>query len=103
MSAKGGGIIKINALSSLTLDGTISADGDQSNKKLTGGGSGGSVWLTTKYLSGNGESKVLGGNGNASGGGGGGGRISVTFRNSSFSGAFKAFGGSSRLVKSLNK
>lgn len=89
----------MHARSSLTLDGTITASGEQSKLNLAGGGSGGSVWLTTTYMSGNGEAKVLGGNGNMFGGGGGGGRVSVTFENSSFSGLLQAFGGSSRFLK----
>lgn len=95
LSGTGGGIVKIVA-KSLTLDGLITANGQHSQQNHTGGASGGSIWLDTKRLSGNGEATVLGGNGKSYGGGGGGGRISVSFYNNSFSGSFRAYGGSSK-------
>lgn len=97
LSVKGGGIIKVVA-NTLTLDGLITANGQDSKQQSSGGASGGSIWLQTKTLTGNGEAMVLGGRGMSYGGGGGGGRVAASFYNSSFTGSLQAYGGSSEYV-----
>ena len=60
----------------------------------SGGGSGGSIWLTVGTLSGAGSITANGGSGAGSlGGGGGGGRIYVSSSNNSFTGTLAAYGG----------
>jgi len=84
----GGGAIKINATGILTNNGTISANGGNgivfSNGRGSGGGSGGSIWVTVNTLDGSGVFSAKGGNGGTNsdpsryaGGGGAGGRISL--------------------------
>jgi hypothetical protein len=79
----GGGSIRIIALDSMHIDGTISTNGDScvdSGKSSSGGGAGGSIWLTiiNDVLKGTGIITSIGGNGCSYGGGGGsGGRISI--------------------------
>ena len=77
----GGGAIRINASGTLTLDGTISANGVNGGYDGGGAGSGGSIWVTTHALIGSGTFKAVGGNGpNTSWpGGGGGGRVAVAY------------------------
>lgn len=85
------------SLSSLSVDGVITADGEPSKGVNSGGASGGSIWLTTRIFAGNGQITACGGSGkfsNSGGGGGGGGRISASFVNSSFSGVIQTYGGS---------
>lgn len=94
-SSSGGGILKIVSLTNLTVDGSITANGESSKALNTGGASGGSIWLKSDVFLGNGDVTASGGKGLLSGGGGGGGRISINFRNSSFSGSLQAYGGSS--------
>ena len=75
----GGGAVKIVAGGAVTVDGTISADGEGVAGNLDGGAAGGSVWLTASSLSGSGAISALGGDGtyNSQSSGGGGGRIAV--------------------------
>ena len=75
----GGGAVKIVAGGAVTVDGTISADGEGVANNLDGGAAGGSVWLTASSLSGSGTIRALGGDGTYDGNssGGGGGRIAV--------------------------
>jgi hypothetical protein len=87
----GGGAIKLVATGTLTVGGTISADGGngQSNtgdKSAGGGGAGGSIWLQCNSLAGSGTVTANGGNGGYGGeairgigGGGGGGRIAMYY------------------------
>ncbi len=83
----GGGVIRINALNAIELDGLLTAAGQQgggsSLNRLGGGGAGGSIWLTSQTLTGTGALRANGANGrindNHQSGGGGGGRIAVHF------------------------
>ncbi|HSD12715.1 MAG TPA: hypothetical protein VLC10_04100, partial [Patescibacteria group bacterium] len=83
--ASGGGVVKIGVTGTLTLNGTISANGNSgvpdTSGRATGGGSGGSIYITANTLSGaTGLIQAKGGNGGANvafGGGGGGGRVAV--------------------------
>lgn len=102
----GGGSLKLNASGTLTLNGTISANGEDAvagastNGCRSGGGSGGSVLLDVNTLAGSGSISAKGGTGgtNTDGnyipvGAGGGGRISVHYNSSSFSGSLNVDGG----------
>ncbi|NQT93863.1 MAG: hypothetical protein HQ559_13975, partial [Lentisphaerae bacterium] len=100
----GGGAMKLTVGGTTALDGDLSADGvgipDGGTDSAMGGGSGGSVWLTTSALTGSGTITADGGLGNLTydnGGGGGGGRISVVLTGSdSFASVtMQAFGGAS--------
>ncbi|MCM2338831.1 MAG: hypothetical protein NDI62_00015 [Burkholderiales bacterium] len=86
---KGGGAIRLVVEDVLLNDGTISANGDVTS-------SGGSIFITTKNLKGNGFIKTNGG-GLYSGaiiyGSGGGGRVALYYENSSFTGIAEAKGG----------
>ncbi|KAJ1434641.1 hypothetical protein B484DRAFT_285126, partial [Ochromonadaceae sp. CCMP2298] len=85
----GGGALRIIALSSIVLKGTITANGvscatlntDSDNLYIAGGGAGGSIWLTVLNgdFQGTGAILAAGGNGctRYGGGGGSGGRVSI--------------------------
>ncbi|XP_033124136.1 PE-PGRS family protein PE_PGRS16-like [Anneissia japonica] len=100
----GGGAVSITA-GSISLDGTITANGANAfldgngNGGSGGGGSGGSVYIrststSSMGLSGSGVISVNGGRGNGKGGGGGaGGRVSIAFNSGSFTGLANAHGG----------
>jgi hypothetical protein len=92
--SEGGGIVRLDVAGNLRVDGRISADGDDGLSQGTGGGAGGSIWLTAGGLSGSGVISASGGAGNGLGGGGGGGRIAIYPQSSnSFTGTIKAWGG----------
>ena len=79
-SGAGGGAIRLQVSGGLVLDGTISADGANGTVH-SGGGAGGSLWVTAGTLSGTGRFTVRGGSRQAGhvGGGGAGGRIAVYY------------------------
>ena len=100
----GGGFIFLNISDTLTVLGTITSDGENGsttncpgcNWGSGGGGSGGSIYIITNTITGNGTIKANGGDGgNGKGGGGGsGGRISISqFSTNTFTGNISAFGG----------
>ena len=66
--------------------------------RVSGGGSGGSIWIKCNTIKGRGNVTVYGGAGGSnSGGGGAGGRIAVYFaENSTYTGYFRAMGGTSQ-------
>lgn len=72
----GGGAVKLQASGTLTINGTVSANGNQYSGTASGG-AGGSVWLVANTLAGSGLVRVNGGLGWNSQGGGAGGRIAV--------------------------
>ncbi|CAB1058049.1 hypothetical protein formerly called flagellar hook-length control protein FliK, partial [Olavius sp. associated proteobacterium Delta 1] len=74
----GGGLVRIKA-SSITLLGSIKADGGGSGRR--GAGSGGGIWIETGSLEGTGTISASGGIGSSSGSstGGGGGRVAVYY------------------------
>lgn len=80
----GGGALKLSSSGTMTINGTISANGDSSLG--AGGGSGGTIWLIANSFAGSGSVTAKGGNGGTSnavgGGGGGGGRILRQFTSS---------------------
>lgn len=86
----GGGVVRIGSTSTIDIDGTISVDGGLgeggASTRAGGGGSGGSLYLTTATLSGAGSLSAIGGDGGdrdsgtgSAGGGGGGGIVSVKY------------------------
>jgi len=84
---KGGGVVGLDVGGTLTLSGTIVANGAANvtnNNYASGGGAGGSVWLGVDTLSGGGSVTARGGNAARSGygcysGAGGGGRIAIYY------------------------
>ncbi|HWI56083.1 MAG TPA: carboxypeptidase-like regulatory domain-containing protein, partial [Bacillota bacterium] len=90
----GGGIINLHIIGNLQNDGRISADGTAGGAPSSGGGSGGSLLLWARTLSGSGAISANGGAGNGWGGGGGGGRIAISCVSNLSSGLISAFGGS---------
>jgi hypothetical protein len=92
--APGGGAIQITTKGSLVLDGIISVDGSPAVSEGSGGGSGGSVWLSVNQFSGAGVISANGGSGDVpQGGGGGGGRIALYYTSNAFTGTISARGG----------
>ncbi len=72
-------MVRLIADSSLTVNGTISANGRDSYGGRSAGGAGGSVWLTCDTLLGNGLVAAGGGKCASEAGSGGGGRIAVHY------------------------
>jgi hypothetical protein len=91
----GGGALRLGVLGTLNVTGNLSANGVAGAQDNSGGGSGGSVWITAGALSGTGN---ISANGGASvpfgGGGGGGGRIAIYTPTNSFTGTTNVNGGS---------
>ena len=77
-AGSGGGVIRLAVGGTLTVDGVISASGNNAYDADGGGGSGGSVFLSAANLAGTGSIRADGGNGGSSGSGGGGGGYSLT-------------------------
>ena len=63
------------------ITGTIQVDGEAANGTNAGGGSGGTIDITTPVLEGNGEIRSNGGKGDEFGGGGAGGRMVLKISN----------------------
>ncbi|MEK9156402.1 MAG: hypothetical protein AAB360_03865, partial [Patescibacteria group bacterium] len=113
--ASGGGSIKMAASGTLTLNGTISANGGTTTVSNCGGGSGGSVYISAANLSGSGSITADGGSGstsNAAGGGGGRiavaltsgttfGTVSMTAYGGTETGTFLTTGGAGTVVKKI--
>jgi PKD repeat protein len=93
----GGGAIQLTVLQTLTLTGSITANGGSVNGSSGshGGAAGGSVYLTAGALTGTGTIAANGGNATATytGGAGGGGRVAIIATTSTFTGAVSAYGG----------
>jgi hypothetical protein len=72
-------VIRVQASGTIDLDGTMTSEGGLTiANDYSGGGSGGSIYLSCKRFTGNGLLGVPGGNGGTIGcGGGSGGRIAV--------------------------
>ena len=77
----GGGAIRFVISGTLTVNGTLSVNGSNGTTGRTGGGSGGSIWVTTNVLAGSGVIQSNGGigSGDYPGGGGSGGRIALYY------------------------
>jgi hypothetical protein len=92
--SEGGGAIRLNVGGVLTVDGQLSANGNWGLQDNSGGGSGGSIWVTAGTLAGNGQITADGGEGELYGGGGGaGGRIAIYSHANVFAGLVSVFGG----------
>ncbi len=88
----GGGALILDVGGTVTIEGTLSANGARSTYR-GGGGSGGSVWLKTAVLAGDGTISADGGVASGSlAGGGGGGRIAIETAQNDFTGSLRARG-----------
>jgi hypothetical protein len=94
VGSEGGGAIRLTVGGTLTLNGSLSAEGNAGLQDDAGGGSGGSVWLTAGALAGSGSIMADGGAGELyGGGGGGGGRIAIHTPFNGFGGLVSVAGG----------
>lgn len=76
--SEGGGAIRLSVGGALRMDGLLSANGNAGWQDDSGGGAGGSIWVTANALTGGGTISASGGDGEwFNGGGGGGGRIAL--------------------------
>jgi hypothetical protein len=82
----GGACIKIESCLVFTINGTVSANGQDGRGSGAGGGSGGSILIKVVQLDGNGLVSAHGGNCIGDGGGGGGGRICIEVTTDNFTG-----------------
>ena len=90
----GGGLVRLIVSGETRIDGSITANALNATNSRSGGGSGGSVWITTQTVRGNGAITAHGGNGEPiHGGGGGGGRIAIYCDTNNLTGNFGAYGG----------
>lgn len=81
----GGGAVRIEATGRVTVNGLISADGDNAWNTGRGGSAGGSVYISCATVDGSGFIRARGGipnTGSTISGGGGGGRVSVVWSDS---------------------
>src|SRR3990167_3863359 len=85
----GGGATKLTVSGTLTVNGTIRADAGPGCPYyyVYSGGSGGSLWIDTATITGNGMISAKGGDSGFGGGCGGGGRIAIYYSTNSFTGA----------------
>jgi hypothetical protein len=74
----GGGVVRLIVEGLLQVDGSIVSDGTRGVGQYSGGGSGGSVYLTAGRIAGTGALSARGGNAANLAAGGGGGRIRIT-------------------------
>ena len=93
----GGGVLFVSVSGHFTLDGVISSDG-AAGVLASGGGAGGTVFITARRLLGSGMISCRGGDGGfsggtASGGGGSGGRVALHLAELLFDGQFDITGG----------
>ncbi|MCK6477151.1 MAG: hypothetical protein L6Q35_10005, partial [Phycisphaerales bacterium] len=94
LGGRGGGALRLTVGGTLTIDGTISANGENYTSWEAAGGAGGSAWITCGTLAGSGSITAAGGSGNTSwSGGGGGGRVALYHTSGSFGGTFNLSGG----------
>ncbi|MBI4121997.1 MAG: hypothetical protein HY461_01560 [Parcubacteria group bacterium] len=94
----GGAAILIDApTGTITVDGTMRANGGAAAGARAGGGAGGSINMSALTLAGSGTIQSLGGNGGSnaatSQGGGAGGVIAIVMTTNSFAGTVSAYGG----------
>jgi hypothetical protein len=92
--SQGGGAIRLTVGGTLDLEGRLGANGTSGLQDDSGGGSGGSLWLTAGALTGNGSINADGGWGELfNGGAGGGGRIALYSPANTFTGLVSAAAG----------
>lgn len=75
----GGGCVRVDATGTVTVDGTIRANGGNGQAIWSGGGSGGGIRISCQTFDGNGTIEAKGGNKLGESGGGGGGRIAIIY------------------------
>jgi hypothetical protein len=91
---QGGGAVRLRVGGTLTVNGKLTANGDDALYDSAGGGAGGSIWVTAGTFAGEGFVTANGGGGEPfNGGGGGGGRIAIDCQSNTFTGFLGAFGG----------
>ena len=92
--SEGGGALRLTVGGTLTLNGSLTAEGKAGLQDNAGGGSGGSIWLAAGALAGQGAIAADGGAGELyGGGGGGGGRIAIHTPFNGFAGLVSVAGG----------
>ena len=92
--SEGGGAVRMSVGGNLNIDGNFSANGDYGWQDDSGGGSGGSIYISANSVSGAGTLSAYGGNGDLwNGGGGGGGRIAIYSLTNLFAGYTNVSGG----------
>ncbi|HXA17287.1 MAG TPA: Ig-like domain-containing protein [Thermoanaerobaculia bacterium] len=93
---QGGGIVRIRGAASITVDGTIAADGLYASQIGSGAGAGGSIRLDATAIGGAGSIHANGASGTSFNFGGGGGRIALYYQTLTMPRAnVAAFGGDS--------
>ena len=91
---EGGGIITLDVNRFYHLDGIVRSNGGDASGDNSGGGSAGSIYISTQNISGHGQFSTTGGSGYGLGYGGAGGRIAVHVKwYREYSGEYQAFGG----------
>ena len=94
---KGGGYLNILTSDKLIIDGSVLVSGGDCTKSSCGGGSGGSIYISSRYLEGVGRIGARGGNGDDSGGGGSGGRVAIHLTGQMlYQGDFEVYGGTGK-------
>jgi len=94
VGCEGGGAVQMIVGGTLSVDGSVSANGNPGLQDDSGGGAGGSIWISAGALTGNGNFSATGGGGDLfGGGGGGGGRIAIYSPTNTFTGGFNVAGG----------
>ncbi len=91
VAGSGGGAVLLEATGTITVAGTISANGGDGEYRC-GGGSGGSIWLQAQTVAGTGSVIADGGEGGTAAADGGGGRIAFSTPDNQFSGLIRAHG-----------
>lgn len=102
VGSSGGGAILLYASGTTTITGTVTANGNNTTDRV-GGGSGGTIYISTDSLNGSGSITANGGSGNVGFGAGGGGRVAIYYLNSnSYSGTIRALGGTGSTIVGQN-
>ncbi len=83
-NGRGGGMLRVQANDILTINGDITAKGQDSTSSNNGGGAGGSILLIANHFNGSGSLNADGGNKNGTGGEGAGGRIAAYYQDQNF-------------------
>ncbi len=83
-SGRGGGMLRVQANDTLTINGNITAKGQNSTSSNNGGGAGGSILLIANHFNGSGSLNADGGSKNGTGGEGAGGRIAAYYQDQNF-------------------
>jgi hypothetical protein len=92
--SEGGGAIRMSIGGTLTADGVLSANGNPGLQDNSGGGSGGSIWVSARAFTGKGWVSANGGSGELyNGGGGGGGRVAIYSPANTYTGVVFIAGG----------